>query len=585
MSFRVPIFQPGARVSRGGAAVGTTPDAISGLTLWLRSDKGVYSGTSPVTAPTSGSISETGGGFYASGDSVSIRVYSYKDVGGTTYFSTSYYQLDYSFTNDNQSAELGWEYIPAADGYRLIRDFNGSGYINYQDTAGNGLTDDSISNWLANPPAQPDAIYALAADGDAVAKWADQSGSSNHALQGTTSQKPLVGTSNGVRSIQFDDTDDTLETSSFASQSVGTVFVLFNLRAAPTMAAAQYIVDGMGRQVFVKYTDNKYQFQAGGSACNTNVTADTTQQLATCVFAGDASSFVRLNGVLKVTGNCGTAPATTVTFGGAEGGGGKDGGVEIQHVIRYNRVLNAAEITSVENYINTWKADLHPIAGTMFWYKAGVGQYSDAGTTAAVADGLVYRWSDFSDNGYYIEQSSAGIRPQLKTGILNGFPALRWDGTTAQFLATPTSIIPGSLPGLTMFVVCKKLGGTGTRTVIYLSTAAHDFRTAADYPTYHHNVADCIVSTGNTFATGYQGWAARYDDAGNTARVWRTGALVVSAADAGAFGAASQFAIGSRTDGSQKWFGDVVEVLAYPTALNDANMGRVFTYINSKFGV
>lgn len=69
------------------------------------------------------------------------------------------------------------------------------------------------------------------------------------------------------------------------------------------------------------------------------------------------------------------------------------------------------------------------ISGLVCWLKAGVGVYTDAGTTRAGHNDLVYQWNDQSGAGNHAVQATSGSRPKLNT--LDGY-----DGYVECCLAT-----------------------------------------------------------------------------------------------------------------------------------------------------
>lgn len=71
---------------------------------------------------------------------------------------------------------------------------------------------------------------------------------------------------------------------------------------------------------------------------------------------------------------------------------------------------------------------LTPPPGYTGWWLAGYQSYSDAGTTPVAADGTIYQINNRTGSAHAI-QTTAGLRPVYKTGIINGKPVARFDGT------------------------------------------------------------------------------------------------------------------------------------------------------------
>lgn len=72
------------------------------------------------------------------------------------------------------------------------------------------------------------------------------------------------------------------------------------------------------------------------------------------------------------------------------------------------------------------------------WWKAGTGQYKDAGVTLAGNGDLVEQWNDATGHGRHLTQG-AGDAPTLSTGTtFNGIQTVRFPGpSTAKFLKVP----------------------------------------------------------------------------------------------------------------------------------------------------
>ena len=61
-----------------------------------------------------------------------------------------------------------------------------------------------------------------------------------------------------------------------------------------------------------------------------------------------------------------------------------------------------------------------------------------ADAVQGLSDGAsVSTWKDMSGNGYNATQSTAANQPAWKRNILNGYPALRFNGTSSYLLESP----------------------------------------------------------------------------------------------------------------------------------------------------
>ena len=115
------------------------------------------------------------------------------------------------------------------------------------------------------------------------------------------------------------------------------------------------------------------------------------------------------------------------------------------------------------------------VSGCVGWYRAGVGVYSDAGSTLALAGDGVYQWNDQSGAGNHLTQTVSANRPifndygtkltsaglvtisPYSAGVfsyrVSSPPALLFDGSNS-YLNMPSSIsIPNT--GCTVFLCTR----------------------------------------------------------------------------------------------------------------------------------
>lgn len=94
------------------------------------------------------------------------------------------------------------------------------------------------------------------------------------------------------------------------------------------------------------------------------------------------------------------------------------------------------------------------------WWRADAGLYQDtapAVLATANNDAAAY-WKDLSGNGLHLYQSGASSKyPTLKTGQINGLPALLFDGSNDCLLSVATI----SLSLYQIWFVAKRVGTTG----------------------------------------------------------------------------------------------------------------------------
>ena len=90
--------------------------------------------------------------------------------------------------------------------------------------------------------------------------------------------------------------------------------------------------------------------------------------------------------------------------------------------------------------------DLTVKDGLQFWLKA------DAGVTAT--GGKVSVWKDQSGKGNDASQADAGSQPALVSGVINGKPVVRFDGTAPSLVAADSPSL-NLAADITTFFVAK----------------------------------------------------------------------------------------------------------------------------------
>lgn len=128
---------------------------------------GVELGLPNVNSPSPNSP----GGFYFNGDHIDYRAYSYKNVGGTIYYSESYIEFYIDIYADDAYVSWYLDIGSGADGVRVFRDYNYTGiFDDYIDA--NSFTDDGTI-WTPGGAITP-TIYSykfLASYDDGSTKW------------------------------------------------------------------------------------------------------------------------------------------------------------------------------------------------------------------------------------------------------------------------------------------------------------------------------------------------------------------------------------------------------------------------------
>ena len=215
-----------------------------------------------------------------------------------------------------------------------------------------------------------DAITGLS-DGDSVATWSDSSLEGNDFAQGTASKKPTYKTSivNQKAVVRFDG-GDLLTASNFASETAGTIFVVFQ----STDVSADQVLFGTSDEAL---TTKRFDFGIRGASANLRVrqeSADTADDLHGGTIINDTWYVAMLSssGTAYIIQRSGIAPSLTAVTGSNTGdwfgdtanrdnfsigaiktsAEGTFFGGDIAEIIVYTRDLSSDEKRNVAQYLS-----------------------------------------------------------------------------------------------------------------------------------------------------------------------------------------------------------------------------------------
>jgi hypothetical protein len=218
---------------------------------------------------------------------------------------------------------------------------------------------------------------------------------------------------------------------------------------------------------------------------------------------------------------------------------------------------------------------LAPVAGMVLWLKAH---------SLALADNdPVATWPDASAHGNDATQASSGLRPLLKTGILNGRAVVRFDGVDDYLNLVDLS---GLTAASAIVVVNSTTDGGVSGSGLWNITAA----TANQAYPYAAKIYETFGRTSRKDAIttpSVQAW--RIYSITAAAGAWEAfldGVSLVS--DAGSFGIGSSSFIGATgIFGAPTYYfpGDIAELLIYPTALSAPDRETVEAYLAAEYAL
>jgi hypothetical protein len=228
--------------------------------------------------------------------------------------------------------------------------------------------------------------------------------------------------------------------------------------------------------------------------------------------------------------------------------------------------------------------DLEYQTNLLMWLKANADVYSDNGTTPCNDGDTVYLWSDQTANGNDAVQTSSGSRPLFKTNILNGYPVLRFNGTSQQIVMSNLTgvgnvasffivIIPSSTTPFGIF------DGSGNYSVAPIRQEP-----AGYWDAYYDNPrADLALA--NTDPVLIE--LVHDFDTNRRLTYYKNGSYVSGPASGDGTAILWDIPhIGSVNDGGEGYYtGDIAEFLLYDAVLGDTNRQLVETYLKSKYGI
>lgn len=223
------------------------------------------------------------------------------------------------------------------------------------------------------------------------------------------------------------------------------------------------------------------------------------------------------------------------------------------------------------------------VAGLTGWWDADQLVYSDAGTTPAVNNDPVYRWTARAGSpGGNLDQTTLGNRPTYKTAIVNGHNVLRFDNSNDYVQgAAISNFLTNSAK--TIFTVHYHSTGAGIGTLIgdgsgkiafYVNNTGGDLIFANDDGGVDTATNTAQSTTTWTIGTGLHSSGNIYCGVSDT----RT-ASMNSAASGNTNLMTGILLVGVQAGVINPFGGDIAAVLTFNVALNETDRQTVERYL------
>lgn len=197
---------------------------------------------------------------------------------------------------------------------------------------------------------------AATLNGDAVARWDDQSGHGNNALQATAARRPTLATAwrNSKNALAYVTASNQWQaTAAFSADLTqpNTIYIVLQLGASPASNVTPYdgTVSGKRHTIFnAPATWNVF----AGTTTTTTKALDTSAHVFANLYSGASSYFFIDNTNIAITGNPGTNVLSGLIVGGNLGQSATaQYGGNIAELLVYNANHGTANRQSVQTYL------------------------------------------------------------------------------------------------------------------------------------------------------------------------------------------------------------------------------------------
>lgn len=217
------------------------------------------------------------------------------------------------------------------------------------------------------------------------------------------------------------------------------------------------------------------------------------------------------------------------------------------------------------------------------WLKADGSLYQDSARTTPVTanDDPVGSWTDESGNGNHVSQATAANKPLFKTGIVNGKPTVRFDGTNDFMTRTFGAAL--TQPN-TIFVVHSYSGNANNYVYDGVDGSnRHAMGQGVITPLNPQIYAGNGIGQIQSPPSPVQIWSCVYNAASGNFYKPSTGSNAVGDTGTQAMGGIT---LGARfTTISDFLTGDITELLVFNSSLSLSDQNCVGNYLEAKYAL
>lgn len=451
-----------------------------------------------------------------------------------------------------------------------------------------------IGNMVVTPGFTPDQLSGLQVwlkadaitgknDGDAISQWDDSSGGAHHFTQGTGANQPLykAAQQNGLPAVRFDGSNDVLQGGNLSAlwPSAATFFVAYK----NDQTGSSYNLFGIsGVDQWWLYDDGtSYMglFRTGRINNFPDEGMPSYGPRQTCIVSSASRYDYYNDGHMSGTSTASYSAGDRTDLGLAESRAMKG---DVYEVIIYNSALSDTDRNKVEAYLATkWgisraasSGTPTSISGCRLWLRA------DA-ITGLSDTNPVECWKDESGYAHDFDmRRTTSVTPLYRTNLYNGLPAVRFDGgnDTLRYGNMGAMDFPSAA---TLFVVFKP--NSDNDYSMFSNTATNDHWQWIDGNSYLGTFRlpriDGYPTSGN-FGTTNTLMLGTIKSSASTYVAYKNGTSAGAQAASYPSSWTTLWQIGNGISGFN---GDVMEIIAYNTALNDTDRGTIESYLNAKW--